>query len=59
MSDGAALFKAEQKSAVAYYTLLQLYVKILTVLAQRVFVVRSGFFIFQKRLNDKSGGHVL
>ena len=47
MSDGAALFKAEQKSAVAYYTLLQLYVKILTVLAQRVFVVRNGFLFFQ------------
>lgn len=59
MSEGAALFKAGQKRAVDYYTLLQLLEKILTVLAQRVFVVRSGFFIFRKRLSDKSGGYVL
>jgi hypothetical protein len=46
MSDGAALFKAERKRAVAYYTLLQFYTRILTVLAQRVLRRAKRFFIF-------------
>jgi hypothetical protein len=47
MSDGAALFKAERKRAVAYYTLLRFYAKTSTVLAQRVFRCTKRFFIFE------------
>jgi hypothetical protein len=47
MSDGAALFKAEHKRAVAHYTLLQFYTKVFTVLAQRVFRCTKRFFIFE------------
>lgn len=47
MSDGAALFKAEHKRAVAHYTLLQFNTKVITVLSQRDFVARNGFLFLK------------